>query len=124
MDILKQELMKKRHSLAEDVGGKKVFKRSKTEQKHLQRLREEETREAEAKAHHQKKLQQNMIPNHRQTLIQMLKLRNLSPNLPKSLIEEQNIDDPNLPKQEVIRRLCFLKQPVALSGYLCERSFI
>ncbi|KAL3531336.1 hypothetical protein ACH5RR_010658 [Cinchona calisaya] len=52
MDILKQELLKKRQSLAEDVGGsgKKFFKRSEIEQKRLQKLREEDKRESETKA--------------------------------------------------------------------------
>ncbi|XP_047958496.1 pre-mRNA-splicing factor 18-like [Salvia hispanica] len=123
MDILKQELMKKKQSLAQDVGGKKFFKRSEIEQKRLQRLREEEKRESEAKALRQKQLQQdhhskdpksssNPNPN----------TENAKPNTEssssssKSLIEEQNIDNLNLPKQEVIRRLRFLKQPVTLFG--------
>ncbi|KAL0391001.1 UNVERIFIED_CONTAM: Pre-splicing factor 18 [Sesamum calycinum] len=121
MDILKQELLKKRQSLAEDVGGKKVFKRSEIEQKRLQRLREEEKREAEAKSLRQKKLQQEQQsddPNSSSN-------PNSNPEIPKSkpessssksLVEEKNIDDLNLPKQEVIRRLRFLKQPVTLFG--------
>ncbi|XP_051120287.1 uncharacterized protein LOC127244040 [Andrographis paniculata] len=121
MDILKQEMMKKRQSLAEDVGGKKVFKRSEIEQKRLQRLREEEKREAEAKAIRQKKLQQQEQNNDSDSSSNP----NSKPEIPKSkpessssksLVEENNIDDLNLPKQEVIRRLRFLKQPVTLFG--------
>ncbi|XP_073145359.1 uncharacterized protein [Henckelia pumila] len=121
MDILKQELMKKRQSLSEDVGGKKFFKRSEIEQKRLQRLREEEKREAEAKALRHKKLQQeqqNEDPNSASG-------QNSKHDIPKSkpessssktLADEKNIDDLNLPKQEVVRRLRFLKQPVTLFG--------
>ncbi|KAL3827947.1 hypothetical protein ACJIZ3_016749 [Penstemon smallii] len=121
MDIIKQELMKKRQSLSEDVGGKKFFKRSEIEQKRLQRLREEEKREAEAKALRQKQLQQenqNKNPNSPSN-------SNPNPEIPKSkpessslktLADDQNIDDLNLPKHEVIRRLRFLRQPVTLFG--------
>ncbi|KAD3338249.1 hypothetical protein E3N88_33770 [Mikania micrantha] len=58
MDILKQELLKKRQSLAEETGGRKIFKRSEMEQKRIQKLREEEKREAEAK-----RLRQNQNQN-------------------------------------------------------------
>lgn len=120
MDILKQELLRKRQSLAEDVGGKKVFKRSEIEQKRLQRLREEEKREAEAKALRQKQLQQeqqNKDPNSSSNSNSNPEIAKSKPeSSSKSLVEEQNIDDLNLPKQEVIRRLRFLKQPVTLFG--------
>ncbi|KAK6120078.1 hypothetical protein DH2020_046208 [Rehmannia glutinosa] len=121
MDILKQELQKQRQSLAEDVGGKKYFKRSEIEQKRLQRLREEEKREVEAKALRQKKLHQEQQMNdpnsssnpNSNTEVPNSKAESSSS---KSLVEEKNIDDLNLPKQEVIRRLRFLKQPVTLFG--------
>ncbi|KZV17035.1 pre-mRNA-splicing factor 18 [Dorcoceras hygrometricum] len=121
MDILKQELMKKRQSLAEDVGGKKIFKRSEIEQKRLQRLREEEKREAEAKALRHKKLQQQQQNNDPDSTSGP----NSNPEIPKSkhessssktLADQKNIDDLNLTKQEVVRRLRFLKQPVTLFG--------
>lgn len=121
MDILKQELLKKRQSLAEDVGGKKVFKRSEIEQKRLQRLREEEKREAEAKSQRQKKShqeQQNKDPKSSSNPNSNAEIAKSKPesSSAKSLIEQQNIDDLNYPKQEVIRRLRFLKQPVTLFG--------
>ncbi|PIN14569.1 U5 snRNP-associated RNA splicing factor [Handroanthus impetiginosus] len=121
MDILKQELMKKRQSRAEDVGGKKFFKRSEIEQKRLQRLREEEKREAEAKALRQKQLQQDQRNNESnssssQNSKQEIQKSKAESSSAKSLVEEKNIDDLNLPKQEVIRRLRFLKQPVTLFG--------
>lgn len=122
MDILKQELLKKRQSLAEDVGGKKYFKRSEIEQKRLQRLREEEKREAEAKALRQKQLRQEQekknYPNSSSNPNSNTEAPKSKPesSSSKALIEEQKIDDLNLPKQEVIRRLRFLKQPVTLFG--------
>lgn len=123
MDILKQELLKKRQSLAEDVGGRKVFKRSEIEQKRLQRLREEEKREAEAKALRHKQQQQqhddpnsgsSSNPNSKPEISNAQKEPTASSS--KTLTDEQKIDQLNLPKQEVIRRLRFLKHPVTLFG--------
>nr|XP_016434101.1 PREDICTED: pre-mRNA-splicing factor 18-like isoform X1 [Nicotiana tabacum] len=123
MDILKQELEKRRQSLAQDVGGRKVFKRSEIEQKRLQRIREEEKREAEAKSLRQKQLEQQQNPTDKsssksnsKTDIQSLKQDSSSSSASKALTDEQKIDDLNLPRQEVIRRLRFLKQPVTLFG--------
>lgn len=123
MDILKQELEKRRQSLAQDVGGRKVFKRSEIEQKRLQRIREEEKREAEAKSLRQKQLEQQQNPTDKsssksnsKTDIQSLKQDSSSSSASKALTGEQKIDDLNLPRQEVIRRLRFLKQPVTLFG--------
>ncbi|KAL6499516.1 hypothetical protein OROGR_027426 [Orobanche gracilis] len=120
MDILKQELLKKRQSLAEDVGGKKFFKRSEIEQKRLQRLREEEKREAEAKSLRQKQSNQGHHKNDHKSSSDP----NLNSEIPKSkldsssksTVEGKNIDDLSLPKHEVVRRLRFLKQPVTLFG--------
>ncbi|KAJ6773873.1 hypothetical protein OIU79_017346 [Salix purpurea] len=53
MDLLKQELLKKRQTLAQDTGGKKFFKRSEIQQKEIQKLREQEKRELEAKSQRQ-----------------------------------------------------------------------
>ncbi|XP_009623944.1 uncharacterized protein [Nicotiana tomentosiformis] len=123
MDILKQELEKRRQSLAQDVGGRKVFKRSEIEQKRLQRIREEEKREAETKSLRQKQLEQQQNPTDKsssksnsKTDIQSLKQDSSSSSASKAPTDEQKIDDLNLPRQEVIRRLRFLKQPVTLFG--------
>ncbi|XP_052170130.1 uncharacterized protein LOC127786641 [Diospyros lotus] len=123
MDILKQELMKKRESLAQDVGARKVFKRSEIEQKRIQRLREEEQREKQAKA--QKQQQTQEIQRHDSALnslsnpnskLDIAKSKPESASSSKALTDEQKIDELNLPKQEVIRRLRLLKQPVTLFG--------
>lgn len=123
MDIVKQEMEKRRQNLAQDVGGRKVFKRSEIEQKRLQRIREEEKREAEAKALRQKQLEQQQKSTDDSTSksnskadIQSLKQDLSSSSVAKALTDEQKIDGLNLPRQEVIRRLRFLKQPVTLFG--------
>lgn len=121
MDILKQELLKKRQSLAAEVGGKKIFKRSEIEQKRLQKIREEEKREAEVKALRQKQQKEHgdstnsdSNPNFKSD-VSKSKIESASSSS-KTLTDEQKIDGLNLPKQEVIRRLRFLKQPVTLFG--------
>lgn len=131
MDILKQELLRKRQSLAQDVGGRKVFKRSEIEQKRIQRLREEEKRESEAKALKQQQQQQHQQnqqdPQHdssnpnstSQTSKQnpdSAAASSSSSSSKKPPTNEQKIDDLNLSKQEVVRRLRLLKQPVTLFG--------
>lgn len=123
MDILKQELLKKRQNLAENVGGRKIFKRSEIEQKRLQKLREEEKREAEAKAlrlNQQQQLKEGCnsgTSSNPNSKLEIPKSKSESAALSsKTLTDEQKIDELNLPKQEVIRRLRFLKQPVTLFG--------
>ncbi|KAL7172394.1 hypothetical protein ACSBR2_031982 [Camellia fascicularis] len=125
MDILKQELMKKRQSLSQDVGGRKFFKRSEIEQKRIQRLREEEKRESEAKAQKQQQRQGNQQHNsslnsssnpNSNSETSKSKAESANSSSSKALTDEQKIDELNLPKQEVIRRLRLLKQPVTLFG--------
>lgn len=123
MDILKQELEQRRKNLAQDVGGRKVFKRSEIEQRRLQRIHEEEKREAEAKALRQKQFEQNQkstddssSKSNSTTDTQCLKQDASSLSVSKALTDEQKIDGLNLPRQEVVRRLRFLKQPVTLFG--------
>ncbi|KAJ4967630.1 hypothetical protein NE237_014331 [Protea cynaroides] len=119
MDLLKKELQKKKQSLAQDVGGKKVFKRSEIEQKRIQKLREEERRELEAKALREK--QHNSTPD-TTSATSNASNPNSKSDLPSSsktlekLSDEQKIDELVLPRQEVIRRLRFLKQPITLFG--------
>ncbi|KAI3787759.1 hypothetical protein L2E82_00156 [Cichorium intybus] len=125
MDILKQEMLKKRQSLSESTGGRKVFKRSEIEQKRIQKLREEEKREADAKRLRQNQNQNdsnssdpNSSSNHNSKLDSAKsKPESGAGSSSKTLVsDEQKIDALNLPKQEVIRRLRFLKQPVTLFG--------
>ncbi|XP_076934414.1 uncharacterized protein LOC143600678 [Bidens hawaiensis] len=125
MDILKQEMLNKRKSLTEETGGRKVFKRSEIEQKRIQKLREEEKREAEAKRQRQNQTHNDSNssdPNSSNPNSKLdptkSKSESGSGSSSKPLVnsDEQKIDSLNLPKQEVIRRLRFLKQPVTLFG--------
>ncbi|XP_076941447.1 uncharacterized protein LOC143611001 [Bidens hawaiensis] len=125
MDILKQEMLKKRQSLTEETGGRKVFKRSEIEQKRIKKLREEEKREAEAKRLRLNQTQNDSNssdPNSSNPNSKLDSTKSKSESGPGSsskplvISDEQKIDSLNLPKQEVIRRLRFLKQPVTLFG--------
>ncbi|GMH14979.1 hypothetical protein Nepgr_016820 [Nepenthes gracilis] len=122
MDILKQELLKKRQSLAEETGGRKVFKRSEIEQKRLQKLREEEKRELEEKRLRQQQSASStssIAASSSSSFLGSLSAKSNPDSSAKTLTlatDEEKIDDLNLPKQEVIRRLRFLKQPVTLFG--------
>ncbi|XP_047325636.1 pre-mRNA-splicing factor 18 [Impatiens glandulifera] len=128
MDILKQEMMKKRKSLAEDVGGRKIFKRSEIEQKRIQKIREEEKREMEAKSLKQQQQRQqtdqrngfssdsSSNPNSKIETSNSKPDSVMSASSSKTLADEQKIDDLNLPRQDVIRRLRLLKLPITLFG--------
>lgn len=115
MDLVKQEIMKKRQALAEESGGKKrFFKRTEVEQKRLQKLREEEKRELEEKTLRQP-------PSTTASLLDLIysaKSNTDSGNKTVTLTtdEQNNINELNFPKQEVIRRLRLLKQPITLFG--------
>ncbi|KAJ0546517.1 putative pre-mRNA-splicing factor 18 [Helianthus annuus] len=116
MDLIKQELLKKRQGLSEATSSRKVFKQ-------IQKLQEEEKREAEAK-----RLRQNQIQNDSKPLDPNTSNPNSnidsSQSKPESVVssskapitDEQKIDSLKLPKQEVIRRLLFLKQLVMFGG--------
>ncbi|OWM66844.1 pre-mRNA-splicing factor 18 [Punica granatum] len=124
MDLLKQELLKKRQSLAEDTGGKRFFKRSEIEQKQIQRLREQEKRELEAKSRSQapssssadSKPVSSSSGAAKTSTAAAAAASSSSAAGSKSLTNEQNIDNLVLPRQEVIRRLRLLKQPITLFG--------
>ncbi|MCD7464366.1 Pre-mRNA-splicing factor 18 [Datura stramonium] len=110
MDLMKQVTEKMRQTLAQDVGGRKFFNRLEIEQKRLQRRREEEKREAEAKA--LRKKQQQKKDKSRSS-----KLSNSKTDI-QSLIKPESSSSASrtLPREEVIRRLRFLKHPVTLFG--------
>ncbi|KAJ9696187.1 hypothetical protein PVL29_008435 [Vitis rotundifolia] len=119
MDLLKQELLKKRQSLAQEVGGKRFFKRSEIEQRNIQKLREQEKRELEAKAlrHHNGTASSSTAAAASATSTPSSDAKpDLTSSSSKPLTDEQKIDEMVLPKQEVIRRLRFLKQPITLFG--------
>lgn len=122
MDLLKQELLKKRQGLAEETGGRRVFKRSEIEQKQIQKLREQEKREQEAKLLRQNKSRNSTASSANSNSVSSTRATtattasSASATASKTLTNEQNIDNLNLPKQEVIRRLRLLKQPITLFG--------
>lgn len=119
MDLLKQELLKKRQSLAEETGGKRFFKRSEIQQKQIQKLREEEKRELEAKSkkrHGTSSDTTSTAQTSSTTASASTSVASTTAASSASLPDEKNIDNLVLPKQEVIRRLRFLKQPVTLFG--------
>ncbi|KAI4301249.1 hypothetical protein L6164_034544 [Bauhinia variegata] len=123
MDLLKQELLKKRQALAQETGGKRVFKRSEIEQKEIQKIREQEKRELEAKALRQATssdagttARTSSSNSSKPSSSIALNTAVSTSTTSKSLTDEQNIDNLVLPKAEVIRRLRFLKQPVTLFG--------
>ncbi|KAK8635896.1 hypothetical protein V6N13_004609 [Hibiscus sabdariffa] len=121
MDLLKEELLKKRQSLAQDTGGKRVFKRSEIEQKQIQKLREQEKREIEAKSRRQSTASpSNVDDTPAKSDLSASSTASTTATTAvcssKSLTNEQNIDNLDLPRQEVIRRLRFLKQPITLFG--------
>ncbi|XP_030451451.1 uncharacterized protein LOC115673429 [Syzygium oleosum] len=124
MDILKQELLKKRQTLAEETGGRRVFKRSEIEQKQIQKLREQEKRELEAKSRRHSSSSSSDAaskPDNPSSAAASASSSAVSTSAAaaassKSLTHEQNIDNLVLPRQEVIRRLRFLKQPITLFG--------
>ncbi|KAG6383422.1 hypothetical protein SASPL_156827 [Salvia splendens] len=107
---LVEELLKKRQSLEQDVGGKKFFKHSEIEQKRLQRLREEKKQESEAKALIKKQLQQDHQSKDTKSSSSDPNLNtDISKSKPessssKSLVEEQNIDNLNLEGNESGRK--------------------
>ncbi|CAA7404129.1 unnamed protein product [Spirodela intermedia] len=139
MDLLKRELMKKRQSLESDFGGKKLLRRSEIDQKKIQKLREEEQREIQAKSlQHSQSQSSESLPSSSASgdaggVINQSAQKNPSStsSLPpflsaasssakraahETLTDEQRIDDLVLSKQEVIRRLRILKQPITLFG--------
>lgn len=106
MDILQQELIKARQALAQDVGGKRVFRRSEIEQVRIQKLREEEKRELDARK-----------SQNRSSLSSTLDSSSSKRNTTSASSSKTPTDDlNNVPTQEVIRRLRVLNQPITLFG--------
>ncbi|XP_019429175.1 PREDICTED: pre-mRNA-splicing factor 18-like isoform X2 [Lupinus angustifolius] len=99
MDLVKQEILKKRQSLAEDTGGKRVFKR-----------------ELEAKSQRHLNSSNSAAATSVTTSSSTTNSKNATAIASVPLTNDQNIDNLVLPKQEVIRRLRFLKQPITLFG--------
>ncbi|KAJ3672962.1 hypothetical protein LUZ60_006336 [Juncus effusus] len=96
MDLLKQELQRKRRLLESEFAGRKVLRRSEIIRLEIQKLREKELQQLQSK-----------------------KSRSVSPpkpNYPSNPDETAKAENPALPREEVIRRLRILKQPITLFG--------
>ena len=113
MEVLKQEILRKKQSLKEDTGGRKFFKRSELEQKQIQKLRDQEKLELQAKSNRQS---QSSSSSSTTTTTANTSSTTAAAATTSSLTDEQNVDNLVLPRQEVIRRLRFLKQPITLFG--------
>lgn len=98
MDLLKQELQRKRRFLESEFSGRKALRQSEIHQLEIQKLREKMFQQAQSK----KSTSPSPAP---------------SPSQPNSISHTQSLkEDPTLPRDEVIRRLRILKQPVTLFG--------
>ncbi|PWA96771.1 splicing factor Prp18 family protein [Artemisia annua] len=105
MDILKQELAKKRQTLAEQTGGRKFFKRSEIEQKRVQNLKEQQKQEQETKLKNQTPSQPNTDTKHKKP--EPTSNINTSNNIIVS--NEQKIDSLNLkmmPNKHKLDQVC------------------
>ncbi|KAK7814509.1 pre-mrna-splicing factor 18 [Quercus suber] len=111
--ISKQEILKKKQSLKEDTGGRKFFKRSELEQKQIQKLRDQEKLELQAKSNRQSSSSSSSTTTTKASATAKTSSTTAVAATTSSLTDEQNIF---LPRQEVIRRLRFLKQPITLFG--------
>lgn len=123
MDLLKQEIEAKRQRLAEENGGKRYVNRAEMEKKRIQKLREEEKRELEAKAKRQSAAASSSsttigasTSKSNANAAATTSAATATTAASKALTDEQKIDQINIPRPEVIRRLRILKQPITLFG--------
>jgi pre-mRNA-splicing factor 18 len=94
MDLLKQELQRKRRLLESEFSGRKALRQSEIHQLEIKKLREKEFQLAQPK-----------------------KSSSPPPFQPNPSSQPQSIkEDPALPRDEIIRRLRILKQPITLFG--------
>ncbi|KAG8080032.1 hypothetical protein GUJ93_ZPchr0007g5487 [Zizania palustris] len=145
MDLLKRELEKKRKAATADFGGKSFVRRSELEQKQLQKRRHEEHRQLLAKAptatssgsaaasdpnNPNADPTQSSVANSSSSANPnpSSSLSGSAASLPPGLAgkkptqdeallgEERRIDELDLPRHEVVRRLRILREPVTLFG--------
>lgn len=113
MDLLKEELQKKRRSVDQGFAGKKFVKCSDLHNKHLQQLRDEERRELQAKS---LRTTAAAPATHSAAGANASSADASTAAAAAAPSEERRIDDLVLPRPEVIRRLRLLKQPITLFG--------
>ena len=141
MDLLKRELEKKRKAASADFGGKSFVRRSELEQKQLQKRRDEQRQQlakggasapspdsaagaAGSDASNPDAAAQAAAGNPNPSSSTSAAAASVPPALaPKKttqeealLSEERRIDELDLPRHEVVRRLRVLREPVTLFG--------
>jgi pre-mRNA-splicing factor 18 len=136
MDLLKQELAKKRKATTAGFGGKSFVRRSELEQKKLQQIRDEHLAKVKAKGSSTdsdagaatdataQAAEGNLNPSSSAAAVSGSASASVPPALAAKkttqeealLSEERRIDELDLPRNEVIRRLRVLRQPVTLFG--------
>lgn len=121
MEKLQEAVKRKRQEVSQDFGNRKYVKRGEIEQKHLQRLREEEKKELQGKSRISSlpAVAGNSSHNNNQTSSSSSGVgqgfsQSQTAAIPSE--EEKKIDDLSLPRAEVMRRLRILKQPITLFG--------
>jgi pre-mRNA-splicing factor 18 len=143
MDLLKQELAKKRKATTAGFGGKSFVRRSELEQKKLQQIRDEHLAKVKAKAKSSstdsdagaatdatdpdataQAAEGNPNPSSSSVAAPGSAAASVPPALAVKkttkegalLSEERRIDELDLPRNEVLRRLRVLREPVTLFG--------
>lgn len=111
MDALKAELERKRKAVKEDFGGRKFVRRGEIDQRELERRKEEEKKELLEKS----KRKSAAAPQDHPVGSDANNNASVLSELSSSQSKETATDDMLL-KDEVIKRLRYLKQPITLFG--------
>lgn len=117
MDALKAELERKRKATSEVSKGRKFVRRGEIDQRELERKKEQEKKELLEKA--KKKAApgtQDSSAAGTDASVSAPAAAKLSSKSKEVGSEEETLDELELPRAEVIRRLRYLKQPVTLFG--------
>ncbi|KAJ3697775.1 hypothetical protein LUZ61_001480 [Rhynchospora tenuis] len=101
MDLIKQELQRKRHFLESEFSGRKALRRAEINHLEIQKLREKELQQLQSRK------SSSPPPPPPQS--------KMNSHVPQSE-KATGKDDPALPRDEVIRRLRVLRQPITLFG--------
>lgn len=115
MDALKAELARKRKAVKEDFGGRKFVRRGEIDQRELERRKEEEKKDLLEKAK-RKAPPGGQDPGTQDANASVLDASNAQSKETGNSEETNDIDELVIPKEEVIKRLRYLKQPITLFG--------
>lgn len=111
MDLLKGELQRKRNATADSFAGKCFVRRSELEQRQLQKRREEHRIKLLSKARQPARSSAASGPSEPGAAA-----GEPSPNFPTGAAANSLTPAPDLPREEVVRRLRVLSQPITLFG--------